>query len=280
MQTFEYKARALDGSTVTGILSAPDEAVLDAELEDRGLYLTKARPAGSRAGSGGKLSQRELVTLTTQLSTLLSAGVPILDGLRGLSPRMRTEAGRRVVDELADRIQGGASLSDTLEAHPRSFGPVFRASVQAGEMSGALPRVLSSQAAFLEWSASIRQTTMQALTYPLMLCSAILGLVVVMLTFVLPRIVGMMPGGQEALPGPTRFLMQVSDLLTGNWLLLLSALVAAVTGAMVALRREPVAVSVRRAPCASRAWASCSACWRSAASRARPASCRTPAATC
>jgi type II secretory pathway component PulF len=247
LKTFEYQARKAGGGQVSGIISAPDELALDRELEAQGLYLTSAKTV-SAAKSGGKvkLNSRELVTLTTQLSTLLAAGVPIVEGLRGLAPRMRTPGGREVVARLVDSIQAGRSLSESLDVFPDSFSKVYRASVRSGEFSGSLPKVLGNQASFLEWSAEIRSTTVQALFYPFMLMCAITGLVIVMITFVLPRIVGMMPGGEDSLPGPTRFLMQLSGFLTGNWIWILAGLAALSAGVWWALRQERFAVAVSR----------------------------------
>lgn len=247
MKTFEYQARAAGGSVVTGIITAPDELALDRELEEKGLFLTQAkRVSAARSGGKVKLNARELVTLTTQLATLLGAGVPIVEGLRGLSPRMRTPEGREVVMRLVDSIQAGRSLSESLDVFPESFSKVYRASVRSGEFSGSLPKVLTNQASFLEWSAEIRSTTVQALFYPFMLMCAITGLVIVMITFVLPRIVGMMPGGEDQLPGPTLFLMRVSHFLTDHWMWIVGGLVSLGAGIFWALRQERIAEAFSR----------------------------------
>lgn len=248
MQTYEYQARRLDGTRVQGLLVSENEHTLDHELEEQGLCLTRARPASiKRLPGNGKLKGFELVTLMNQLSTLLGAGVPILEALRGLQQRLPSANARALIETVADHIQAGQSVSETIEQFPNAFDPVLRASVRAGEFSGSLPEVLANQAAFLQWRGKIRATTTQALVYPALLCVAIVGLVVVMMTFVLPRIVGMLPGGEEALPGPTRFLMQVSNALTGSWPLIVGALVLAGTGAFLALRRESVAIRFQRA---------------------------------
>jgi type II secretory pathway component PulF len=248
LKTFEYKARGIGGKIVTGVLTAPDELSLDRELESRGLFLTKAKSVRSGRNPGKvKLTPRDLVSMTTQLSTLLKAGVPILNALRGLGPQMRTDEGRELISRIADSIQAGRSFSESLAAFPESFGAVFRAAVRAGEMTGSLPPVLANQASFLEWSAEIRSTTLQALFYPLMLIMAITGLVIIMITFVLPRIVNMMPGGQDNLPGPTLFLMRISGFLTGNYLVILGAIGALITAGIWARKQDHIAIAVSRA---------------------------------
>lgn len=248
MRTFEYQAQSVGGEVVTGVLTAPDEQTLDRELEERGLFMTKAKAVKSGRNAGKvKLSSRDLVSMTTQLSTLLKAGVPILSALRGLGPQMRTDEGRELIARMADSIESGRSFSESLEAFPESFGTVFRAAVRAGEMTGSLPPVLANQASFLEWSAEIRSTTLQALFYPLMLIGAITALVIIMITFVLPRIVNMMPGGVDNLPAPTLFLMSISGFLTDNYLVLLGGLAAVVFAGIWALKQDRFAIAFSRA---------------------------------
>jgi len=232
---------------VTGVLTAADELALDRELEAMGLALTRAKVVGAKhSAKHVKLSARELVTMTTQLATLLGAGVPILGALQGLAPQMRSEGGQELISRIADSIEGGGSLSEALAQFPDSFSAVYRSSVRAGEMTGALPSVLSSQAKFLEWCAEIRSTTVQALFYPFMLMVAISALIVLMITFLVPRIIAMMPGGEESMPGPTLFLMGLSDLLVDHGVLLAGGLALVVGGTLAALRHKPTATACSR----------------------------------
>lgn len=98
-----------------------------------------------------------------------------------------------------------------MEAHPRRFPKIYRSSVGAGEISGALPEVLTRLATFLDWARGMRSTTIQALVYPCILIVAILGLIVTLLTFLLPRIIGLFPGGRADLPTETRIVIAISD---------------------------------------------------------------------
>lgn len=244
MKTFEYSAVAGSGQAVTGRLRAEDELDLDRALEARGLTLIKAKALGkSNSAAGIKLNRAELITFTTQMATVISAGVPIVDGLRQLSLRMRTLAGRAVVEEIVRDLEGGHSLSEAMERQKRSFPDVYRASIDAGELSGDLPGVLRRLAKYLEWVRAIRATTLQALIYPCMLGLAVVGLTVVLITFVLPRITGLFPGGREQLPQETLTLLAISDFMTDNWLLVLLALVGGAACFVMALKHP---VSRRR----------------------------------
>ncbi|MBI5433331.1 MAG: type II secretion system F family protein [Planctomycetes bacterium] len=238
MRTFEYEASALDGRRVDGRSWAATELELDRELEARGLTLLKARRvAANRGGSRCRVPSGELLSLTTQLSTVLGAGVRLVEGLQGIGPRMRSPQSRRLVEDLVAGVQSGASLSEAMDRHASSFPEIYRASVRAGESAGALDTVLARLARYLEWSKGMRATTLQALIYPAILAVALTGLVVVLIYFVLPKIVGLFPGGRASLPAETRTLLALSDFLTNHWLALLAAAVAGVTGFVVALKR-------------------------------------------
>jgi general secretion pathway protein F len=190
------------------------------------------------------LANDELVALTTQLATVNGAGVPIIDGLESIGKRMRRPRGRQLVEQMIAALHAGQSLSEAMAQHPQTFTPVYRASVEAGEASGALDVVLQRLARYLEWARAMRATAVQALVYPTVLVAAISGLVVLLVTFVLPRIVKLFPAGDVALPLPTRILMAVSDFLAAHWLWLLPLC----AGAAVAL------FFVARRPAAMRRW--------------------------
>lgn len=247
MVFYEYAALDGGGLAVTGRASAPDEISLDRDLEIRGLCLTKAKKVrGEVQSKGAKLSSDELVFFTTQLATLLDAGVPVVDGLHGIAKRMRTPQGSSMVKLLLERLEAGHGLADTLETQPRSFPTVYCQCVAAGEMSGSLPEVLNRLASFLTWVRAMRATTIQAMVYPGILMCAITGLIVVLLTFVLPRITSLFPGGKDQLPSQTRLVMAVSDFLIGNWMLLVGAVAGTVLAYTFARRKREFRVALAR----------------------------------
>lgn len=237
MRAFEYRAATPSGELIQGTTLASSEHDLDAQLATQGLVLTTAKAVPSHRRNRLRLKQDELLNLTNQLATVTSAGVPIVEGLRGIGERMSSEGGRDLVRGIVMALESGENLSSVISQYPRCFPPVYRASVQAGEESGALDKVLQRLAKHLEWVRGIRATAAQALVYPAILCTAIGGLILILLYFVLPRIIGMFPGGQEDLPGPTRFVIGVSDLLREHWLLVLGMLIAAPAALIFTARR-------------------------------------------
>lgn len=221
MKTFEYSAVSRDGLSVSGCAFAESEHALDSELEGRGLVLTRASQRSERDRSrGGKLSNADLINLTHQLSTVTGAGVRVVEGLISIGQRLEKKPSRDVVERIVASLRHGNSLSEALDLESGSFPAVFRASVRAGEASGALDKVLLRLARHMSWVRGIRATTMQALTYPAILFVALFGLVLVLLYFVLPRLIGLFPGGRDSLPVQTRIVLGISDFMRDNVLYL------------------------------------------------------------
>lgn len=238
MNTYDYVALQAGGGSVAGQAQARDELELDRELEARGLVLTQARVLVSQRRLGAaRLSHDELITLTTQLATIVGAGVHIVQGLEAIGRRLTRLASRQVADDIVRSLRAGSMLSDALERHPGSFPEVYRASVRAGEASGALDKVLLRLAKHMEWSRGIRAMAVQALIYPAMLMLALVGLVGVLLYFVLPRLLTLFPGGRDDLPRETQLVMAASQFTVQNvgWILLVLFALAA---GFVALRRN------------------------------------------
>lgn len=208
MKSFEFVAVAADGTTLKGREDALDERQLDHNLDRRGVVLVRARQAQAE---GGSLNTRELIAFTSQLSVTVEAGVPLLEALDGLARRSLRPDAQRVIERLAQALRGGASLSDAMEREPRSFPIVYRASVEAGEASGSLAPLLVRLAEHMEWQQGVRSTARQALIYPAFLGLALLGLVVLMLTFLIPRLSSLYPGGRADLPVPTQIVLGLSD---------------------------------------------------------------------
>jgi type II secretory pathway component PulF len=244
---FEYRARRSDGQVVTGREVARDELELDRRLEREGLLLTACQPVqrGGRARAA-KLSRQDLFAFTSQLGTVLSAGIPIVQGLREMHRRARGTVARASIQAILEDLQAGESLSSALEQQPRSFPSVFRSAVRAGEQSTQLPEVLKSQAAHLAWVREIRGMATQALVYPAVLAVAILGLILILVTFLVPRLTRLYPGGVEDLPEQTRFVMALASGAEAHWKLLCLGLLGAAGLGVMALRQPVVAAALAR----------------------------------
>ena len=264
MPTYRYSAMDGDGRHKQGTLSAADEHDAGWQLKTRGLFPTTvtpthredrgAAPAPGRDARAApdsrprlsfcqpRLSRKALCTLTRQLGTLLGAGMPLLRSLRTLSRQTKGQARGTILDQVADQIECGQTLSEALAAHPRSFNALYVNMVRAGEASGALEDVLSRQADFLEKAQRLHRRVKSALTYPVTVCFIALLITSGLMVFVVPKFAAifeqMLPGYQ--LPGLTRWVITASHVLGHRAPLVLTVGVAAVIGLKFSRSLRPV----------------------------------------
>lgn len=242
MAALEYKARDDHGRAHRGQESAHDENELRESLRARGLYLVTCRPATRRSHRffGPRVSRRELIVFTYHLQTVVAAGIPLLVGLEDLARQTKNSGFRQVVEDVAHSVSGGSTLSQALARHPRVFPSMYEQMVAAGELSGQLPEVLERLTGVLEWQEDLRAQLRQLAAYPSFVVAALIGLVVLLLAFVVPRFEGILEGLQVELPWPTRALMSVSELLVAQAIPLIATLVVLAVGLPLALRSSNV----------------------------------------
>jgi general secretion pathway protein F len=217
MQTYEFVAISSSGERVHGTERAADEFALDHELESRGMVLTTSKVVNAKltvAQCG--MTTAELGLFTTQLATVISAGLSLIEGLEGIEKRLTSPRAQNLIKHMVAEIRAGESLSEAMKPFPKTFPVAYQASVRAGEAAGSLDTVLIRLAAFLDWSRSMRATTMQALIYPAILMVAIFGLILLLLFYVMPQLLSLFPKGKASLPWQTEVVLGVSDFIRDN----------------------------------------------------------------
>ncbi|MBI1850126.1 MAG: type II secretion system F family protein [Planctomycetes bacterium] len=232
MPTFKYKAIDATGRQASGSLSARTEGDLAAQLDDLGLYLLTATTAEGAARSkrvyGGGVSKRELIGFSHDLVLLFSSGVPLLEGLKELVVEIDNPNFARVLDDVRQRLEDGDSLSQAMSRYPRVFPDTYVSMVAAGEASGSMEKVLQNVVAHLEWHEENKGVIVQALIYPCILFTAVIGLILLLLTFLLPRIANVFEQARVELPKPTLILLAISHFLCADWPYLVGGIVACV----------------------------------------------------
>jgi type II secretory pathway component PulF len=238
-----YEAWDKSGRRVDDSVEAPDVAQATERLRRQGLYVTKigeprsATAAGgaagavlkhTRGGRGKRLNQ--LVTFSRQLHVLVSTGTPLVQALMALERQVRDVKWKEIVADVRKRVEEGASLSDAMSHHPDHFDSVARSLIAAGESSGNFDAMLDRLALLARKQLYVRRLIIGAMVYPSLLLVVSMGVLVVMLTFVLPRFVELFDSLDMPLPPSTKFLMGVSTVLTGYWWAVLGASVALVVG--------------------------------------------------
>jgi type II secretory pathway component PulF len=237
---FSYKAKDDSGRTVTGVLEADTEDALAELLDQQNLFLIEAASVKSqnRRKSRQRISSRDIINFTNDMSTILAAGIPLAQGLRDLASGEEHSRLRAVIDDLTASIETGSSLSAAFERHPRYFDQLYVSIVRAGETSGNLDRVLSDLSEFLEWKADLRRDVVQALIYPSMVLAVVVGLIIILSTFVFPQFAAVLTQSRGPLPLPTRILFFTSNLFINYWWLLILAIAAAITAFWMWVRTE------------------------------------------
>lgn len=224
MPTWRYTGIDGAGKDVRGSLDAESAAAARRKLHASGTYpveVVEYRPSTRSAPS--LLGRQDLLPLLTrQLSTLVGAGVPVVSALTSAATQVDSPDTRATLLAVRDSVQEGTTLARAMEGHPAFFPELYTAMVRAGEEGGLLPVALGRLADHLETQAKTRGRVRSALAYPLFMALVAFLVVVFLLAFVVPRIVGIFTHMKQALPLPTRILIAVSDVLAAWWWLFLA----------------------------------------------------------
>lgn len=233
MRQFTYNAKDQQGISKNGIVEAADEKQAASILRERGLLVISVK---SNAGNSSlntmmnrfnKVGQSEIANFTRQLSTMITAGLPLTEALGILKAQTTNKNFALIQDSLLRDIEGGAALADSLAKHPATFSKIYISLVRAGETSGLLDAVLARLAENLEKEREFRAKTRGALIYPIIVIIAIVVVMFIMMIFVIPRLTGMYKEMGVELPGPTLFLISMSNFFVNFWWLMIAVGVGA-----------------------------------------------------
>ncbi len=226
MPWYDYAALDTRGHTRTGTLEAPSESTARGELDRRGWVPVSLTTSTQGAPPGrlwsGRFNGRDLTLTTRQLATLVEVA-PLEEALRTLASQAEKPAVRRTLSGVHAGIVEGQRLSQAMSNQGRAFPPLYRAMIAAGEGTGALPQILQRLADLHERQQQVRGKLLATLIYPTVLAVVAMGVVIALMTFVVPKVVEQFDSMGRALPWLTRAVIAVSDLLTGwGWLLVLA----------------------------------------------------------
>jgi len=223
MPTFRYKAYNASGGSVASTLDADSERHALQQLKSQGLMLREIREEGGDEGAPSSfsfkrgISASDLALFTRRLATLVASSVPLYEAMGSLHEQEENGALKRVLTRVSAHIAEGASLSRAFAAEPRVFGESYISMVAAGEASGALDAVLERLADFLEEQEQVRSRVSSALAYPILMVLVGGGVMIFLLTVVIPKIVVIFEDSKAALPLITVALIKLSHFLRGWW---------------------------------------------------------------
>ncbi len=230
MAVFVYKARSKSGEKVDGTIEANDRRAAMRQIEGAGhIPVSVVERSASEKTKGGKgktgrfrfqlhrgeprMSMRDVLVFTTELSDLLASGMTLGNALNSLANRNTGRAEDEIITALRDSIVQGASLSEALEQHPRTFSSLYASMIRAGEASGALHEVLRRLVAHYERIQELKEKVVMALVYPCIVLVMGIGTMIFSMIFVVPKFKKIFDtlGGQ--LPLPTQILVNTSEFL-------------------------------------------------------------------
>jgi general secretion pathway protein F len=231
MPVFEYKALDSRGKKKTGIIDAESLVSARTRLREKRIYPTSILEVDSeRSGNGGvsdgpspgsfffgRIKNAELAMVTRQLSTLLSAGFPLISAVTSLVAQTKSKALKKVLSKIKGSIEEGKSFAEALAMYPSIFSSIYVNMIRAGESSGTLEIVLERLADITEKREETKKKIQASLAYPVLM--AIVGSLVLLflLAYIVPGIISIFSDMNQTLPAPTLFLISVSSFLKRFW---------------------------------------------------------------
>ncbi len=242
MPTFTYRARKRSGEAVEGTVDAHDRRGAMQEIERQGLVPVSVREGAASTGKARsrkkaapvvrgvpRMRQREVLAFTTELSDLLASGMTLGNALNCLAGRDTALHEKLVITALRDDIVRGASLSEALEKHPRTFGTLYSSMIRAGEASGALHEVLRRLVVHYERLQDLKDKVVMALVYPVIVLVMGVGVLIFSMVAVVPKFKKIFDTLGSQLPLPTMILMRVSEItIKYGWMIAITATIVVV----------------------------------------------------
>ncbi len=236
MTSFKYAAKKSTGQDVEGTIQATDRTEALAELRKQNLTILKVEPVAQRDaeksqgakpkakslfGGGPKASKTDLVLFTRQLSTMVSAGLALLEAIEVLGAQADSPGLRLTCEKLTSELRGGADLSSAMQTCPKVFNPLYISMVRAAEASGQMDIILSRLADYQESSQALHREIKSAMTYPVISLVLVLGITAFLMLGVVPTFRQVFDGLGSDLPALTEFVLNMSDYMKRYWMYML-----------------------------------------------------------
>jgi len=225
MPAFTYTARALNGDLRTATIDAPNRDEVVAQLRRQRLNVVKIDETAQaqKKKRAGKIKMRDVVIFTRQFSTMINAGLPLVQALDILAKQSENPALKDVTRAVVYDVESGHTVADALKKHPKAFTDLYVNMVAAGEAGGILDTILMRLATFMEKNDALVRKVKGAMIYPGVIMSVAVIAISVLLIFVIPVFQNMFAGVGMALPLPTRVVIAASNFLRGYWWAVLAA---------------------------------------------------------
>src|SRR5213596_1411843 len=231
MASFVYVAReTVTGKEIRSSVEAATEQAAIAALLNRNLLVMSIQEKVGKKGktAGGSVALADLVVFTRQLATMIDAGLAMVQSLQALAEQTTNKVMRDTIKDVCTRVESGDSFSEALVKHPKVFNKLYVCMVDAGEKGGLLAEVLARLASYLENTARLRKKVKSAMMYPTAVTVIAIGITIFLLVKVVPVFGEIYSGFGAKLPGPTQFLITISNIIKNYILYILPGMGALV----------------------------------------------------
>ncbi|MCA9285005.1 MAG: type II secretion system F family protein [Phycisphaerales bacterium] len=248
MPQYRYQARSTTGQTMSGVLAAENAPRAAEVLRNQGHFVLQLVPVQNTANRGAGFlsvlnyssgpSSKDILDFTTQLAVMIRAGINVRSALEGIADQVTNPKFKKMLLSMRMDVESGKQFSEAIAKYPKQFSPLYVNMVRASEMAGSFAKMLDRIASYLGQEIETRKMVVGASIYPGVIATMAISVTVFLLTFVLPRFADVFKGKEEALPGPTKFLMALSAFMVNYWYILVAIAVAAIIAFFVFVKTE------------------------------------------
>ena len=250
MPHYRYQTQTQGGQISTGVISADSALAAAQNLRSQGNQVLQLTPVSGLAAKslskrfkelnqGTGPNQRDILNFTTQLAVMVRAGISLRNAIDGIAEQTPNFKFRKILEQIKMDVESGKQFSEALSKHPKLFNALYINMVRASEMSGSFSKMLDRIAANLAQAIETRAMVIGAMIYPAVIGGMAVVVTIFLLTFVLPKFTAVFAGKEHALPGPTLFLMGLSDFMVSYWWAVVLAILTMIVALVLIGRTEP-----------------------------------------
>ncbi|RJR20437.1 MAG: type II secretion system F family protein [Desulfobacteraceae bacterium] len=228
MPVFKWVAETKKGRTLKGELEAADEKIARLQLRRRNLNVVKLKAKEKDLFENvsflqTKVTHKDLVIFTRQFSTMIDAGLPLIQGLTILAEQTENKTFKKVLQQITKDVEGGSSLAEALKKHPKVFDDLYVNLIAAGEAAGILDNILQRLALYIEKAEKLKSRIKGAMTYPAIVVAIAVLVIGVIMVFVIPVFQELFESFGSALPAPTQMVVDMSNFVKSKVLFIILA---------------------------------------------------------
>lgn len=237
MPIFEYKGFTVQGKSIRGVIEADNQHTARIKLKENGIYATEFKQENEEQSDNiaksnisdilTSIKQQDVAIVTRQLSSLISAGLTLVDALDAVLEQVDKIKLKRILSNVKTKINEGSTFADALKTAPKVFPEFYINMVAAGESSGALDVVLLRLADYIETQVRLRNRVVATLIYPAIMIVLATLVVITLMTFVIPKVTQLFKDVNQTLPIFTRLLIFISNIMSSYWYVFIILLIGA-----------------------------------------------------